>query len=506
MADTISNNCVLEPTSGCWIPFQTVSDALIAQLWLCHAIPMATIDLVLAAVTNPAFVSSQITFASTKDIDVRVGEYRRTVASRRVMLNQCTTAGIPPVVLDCVLDAIVSDIPSLMSEVATRRHRSGVIQGGRAVLLSMSLVHRTWTSPAQERLRRRFVLHGDQDRLISYLRNPLCGPWIRELGLGYVYSRDSVRQQDQLAESLLSRVPNLRILAFGMISPLAGWFTRTLETLVHIERLSLFGRLSNSAFAQLCEILPALHNLSFLRISDYEDPGTDILQAVPLQSPPPSLKTVALSSQMGFPLSYPHLAWLLKPSGDFVLHYLILGFRVVLPAAAELWMSEIAQSCSYALRRLFIQLRFPRSVSHTHRGTHSLRDTLARSASLKSLHLVAHALDPTIELPTSLEEISFETQGLRSPPVVTDHGVELNDVHHDDEVHEFLSKQHLPRLRTVDLIVQSERSLYALQRAAREMVFPMTNRFCVDKKVQLVFRLERNVDDYLSALERDIFE
>ncbi len=105
--------------------------------------------------------------------------------------NMYQNARVPPVVVESVA-SFISDtmVGHFFEELATRnpRHHSVLPNSHRTDLLSMCLVHRTWTPIMQRILRRRVRIHSPL-RLKGFLESPTCGPWVVELW--YIYDKVS---------------------------------------------------------------------------------------------------------------------------------------------------------------------------------------------------------------------------------------------------------------------------------------------------------------------------
>ncbi|KAH8115570.1 hypothetical protein DFH11DRAFT_1725806 [Phellopilus nigrolimitatus] len=111
---------------------------------------------------------------------------------------------LPLVVLDGVAESIRDSMGHFIDEVtgqtssSDRRHWNP--QACREDLKSMSLVHRTWTSSAQRALHYRVVLT-TSEAIAGFLRNPHCGPWIRELWCTFPLDPDDELDADSAYET-----------------------------------------------------------------------------------------------------------------------------------------------------------------------------------------------------------------------------------------------------------------------------------------------------------------
>lgn len=177
MASTlnISRSSVLEPLRKEWIPYQTVSDALVANLHLTHNVDVAlsVIDLFLDLLRNPSFDPSQISFSNSSDIDARVSEHRGAHIRRPCHASPSAdrTAGIPHTVLELVAEHMFA-----FARVLTPKRwvlRTMIDEGAPYSLRDvacLSLVHRTWV-PTTPKLSRRRAYVGGNGALQSYLRD-----------------------------------------------------------------------------------------------------------------------------------------------------------------------------------------------------------------------------------------------------------------------------------------------------------------------------------------------
>lgn len=151
---TRNGNLVLEPIREEWIPYKTVSDALIADLSLSHNVSLATLDLFLAVVSDTAFNPGHITFERATDIDARISEHRREQLAVSLYSHgsgrEC--AGMPLIVLERVAEYMFDYSPGLnhvlmgwsQDELSLRYLYSN------SDLLRMSTVHRSWTCIIQQ--------------------------------------------------------------------------------------------------------------------------------------------------------------------------------------------------------------------------------------------------------------------------------------------------------------------------------------------------------------------
>lgn len=485
---------VLDPTSNQWIPFETPSDALLAELHLVHDVPSSAIDLVLQMVMNPLFDRTQITLKSPADIARRVSEYRWEVALRRSARSH-TTAGIHPFILDIVLKSIANEIMSIHDEmdIATDPYCSvpSDDREPRRVIETMSRVHRSWTAPAQTTLRRR-VFIANRTSLAHFLKHPFCGPWIRELGCLQT-SDGPILQWRDLAD-LLSRTPNARVLHVRNVSCSTALpsFFQSLGGMDLLQRLSIGGSGADGhAFlAQLCAMLPSMRSLAFLRFTMENTLVNDQGYLPPSESPPPSLKTVCLtaSSMDG---SSPHLSWLFRANGDFALENIVLIHGPETVRARFRPLTAVTPALA-TLRTLYVDLQARWIFSQFDAGEdlELVGTDLASVTALRTLHLCGLPLSADIRLPESLEEIrcyaTRDNWGRRE--------------NRDRRIHGLLTARPLPRLRRFGLVYHEGGGFPPRSDAERAARFPLTVAFCEQEGVELTCHEQVDEDNYLASL------
>lgn len=193
--------------SSTYVAFATQSDAMLASLQLFHDIPRSIIDLVLSLVTHPEFDSRKITLKSSVDVirsveEARLEKRMAVVHGRSMGRNGggrgIDQAGIPLFVLEDILDIVVSSrerrIKELLQKHLEKRdmfaERINQVDLEENVTLSdMSLVHRSWTIPAQRALGkavffRTAVLQSHLDYRPFFRRqNSVYGPWTSTLAI-----------------------------------------------------------------------------------------------------------------------------------------------------------------------------------------------------------------------------------------------------------------------------------------------------------------------------------
>ncbi|KAL5478996.1 hypothetical protein ACEPAI_2284 [Sanghuangporus weigelae] len=203
-------------------------------------------------------------------------------------------------------------------------------------LRNMSLVHRSWTSPAQSALRRRAVV--PFVRMKHFLLSPFCGPRVSEMILYWSITDriGGVTQSDiSLLEELLKRTPNLKSLSFntflvhgpfridscleiiaGQLSHLEDLWLKDFEVVEKETRLHS----PSIEMHELCLHLPKMRSLKFLSLRH-----CGAQDGRPSDHPPSSLKNIEIDTSI---LAIgPLFPWLVKPRGNFALHSLSLVLR-----------------------------------------------------------------------------------------------------------------------------------------------------------------------------------
>lgn len=224
---------LLEPYTQLRIPFVSQSDAHLAQLLLQHGLSRHHFNLILNTLRNPSFSIRDVTLRSASDIDEHVSEHRRNLAKKRsgggLMKNgpsrQTDRKKTVSLIFNLVLDFMLSEHAHFSYEADNPPNESGVQANPYEArhrslcsdLKSMSLVHRTWTLPAQRALSRRVVLMTKR-HLRSFALSPACGTSVRELAYKinktdactFFHDGSAALEHWAVFASVLSRLPNLR--------------------------------------------------------------------------------------------------------------------------------------------------------------------------------------------------------------------------------------------------------------------------------------------------------
>lgn len=275
-------------------------------------------------IRDPAFLK-KTTFEDSADIDLLV----RTHREKRMMKEFDYAEGMPFVAVVLVAEIFGNRFIEFTEEVS-RPNVGGedVTDRARSDLLSMALVHRTWTRPAQNVLKKRVVLKSWVGAR-QFLFNPLCGPWTRELVFDPPWAEIDHSQDDsdvdddaseepegfcrptlknpfQLVGKLLACMPNLRQLAISLLHRTtmevrraldlnaAFAFAATLSELQSLEGLLIRSLALHDVaperlyFTDICKNLAKLRNLRHLGLHGFY--SMDLFpincRAVPLPLPP----------------------------------------------------------------------------------------------------------------------------------------------------------------------------------------------------------------------------
>lgn len=175
-----------------YVTFPSQTDAMLASLQLFHNVPCRIMNLVFSVVTHPNFDSKQVTLLDSADvIDVveksRLEE-RMAVVHKRSLNSDgyAEQAGFPQFALDEVLDIIHAErMERLKTQFGeTLDPREMFLYSMRieedTTLKAMSLVHRSWATPAQKALGRVLLIGRpiEEMKVLRYpVRKSIFGPW-----------------------------------------------------------------------------------------------------------------------------------------------------------------------------------------------------------------------------------------------------------------------------------------------------------------------------------------
>lgn len=300
------------------VPFKTYSDAQIAHLLLRYALPWSGIQFVLKIVRDPHFHASEVSFNDAADIDLVVATHQKNLFQSAQEIAGNFKRAVPVLIVEQVADMLADDLDSLASCMVSRPYHSHDVvsytEAIRKTLRQMSLVNRSWRSPAQRALLRRIVLQGDA----SYQ-----GLTAQRMCLPLSSTREICSHMTSKTPSAISRLPVI----FSRMPQIRG---------LDIRISSMTG------FRILLEALPCLRSLEILRIGTYgNDPWpnhatgqTESSQtnhqgnfALPENHPHATLQTIIIRDMWEkTPLNV--LSWLLRARGSFAPRKLVLQIAV----------------------------------------------------------------------------------------------------------------------------------------------------------------------------------
>lgn len=326
------------------------TDSFVASQLLDPALsfPTSTIQAVLNIIGNPSFDKLSLTLKSFSDVFARIASDRTRVASKRTRLS-ASYRNFPPIVLDNIIDIIESERVPMWDSFQVRNitpHNAGEWNDPAwATLACLSLVHPSWTWPAQKAIGRQMAIIGMDipNRIRKALTSPLFGPWTRRALISRTIRALALRPQSNqefkgldkelanLLASLIKRIPRLHHLALGLeLCPTTNMTTQEeLLSLVFTE-LARLKQLHNfilldakpSIFpllvAPIVRLVAQLSNLTTLSVDIWSKciSGRQRQQTAPIAfnefHPPASLKRLKLILNTSFPMDL--LAWLFNPT------------------------------------------------------------------------------------------------------------------------------------------------------------------------------------------------
>lgn len=165
--------------------FASHSDSLVAKLQLLNGVSCRTMDLFFSVITDPGFDINLLTLRSSTDIvnfaeEARIRDQMAVVHRRSINSEGAIEqAGLLHTLLEDVLDIIekekVARIKSRFEETLTEEDmhedRGYFIIEEDRTLSNMSLVHRSWTLPAQKALNRSVYLGWPLRYMNCFLRS-----------------------------------------------------------------------------------------------------------------------------------------------------------------------------------------------------------------------------------------------------------------------------------------------------------------------------------------------
>ncbi len=216
------------------VPFPTKSDALLATFALSKVADPVMVDNFFSLVMNPTFNPAECTLRTVTDIHSYACNYRKEIGN--TISKDSSLSTIPPFVWQEVLLHIGAEYVAHACKLCDDAvHEAIGWNDGIFELESMclesildlrcaSLVHRSWTGPAQRQLGRVLVLHNvNESTLTSAIRSTLYGNWTQILamsGTGSIKDDNRWEGMDTLLPNLsylktfIARLPCLTMLHF----------------------------------------------------------------------------------------------------------------------------------------------------------------------------------------------------------------------------------------------------------------------------------------------------
>ncbi|KLO08702.1 hypothetical protein SCHPADRAFT_931652 [Schizopora paradoxa] len=269
------------------ISFPTKSDALIASLALKKQSDPVLIDAFLSLLKNPNFNTTECTLHSVADIHSFASSYRKEKDNHTP--RQSFPMQIPIFVWEEVMvhigDQWVAYALKLCDDAAQYKTSwdnnifAAPYSHQLSDLYNASLVHPSWTRPAQRQMGRVLVLHKtNEDTLNAAIKSGLYGNWTQILAMkGSVFdgwgtppqgSTDNLSPNVSLLKSFIARLPSLNTLHFEssvLGHPLV--LLNSLEFLSSVDTVSIINqnisinKSTDEIFGQV-DRWPGLRNLS----------------------------------------------------------------------------------------------------------------------------------------------------------------------------------------------------------------------------------------------------
>jgi hypothetical protein len=258
---------------------------------------MSLIQSVLDLVNDPRFDKSVLTLKTVSDVFTFDASLKIEAASNRSRLAG-SIRDFPPVVLDNVIDIIENErVRPFVSEGMfvdeEPKHPDPTREGDNKVvstLASMSLVHPSWTWPAQMAMAREISIVSNGRDAIGKMRDAVssirCGPWTRRLFVDYSHSHDQPPHRRRPRQMLTRIFPAEEIERDLELS--RSILTSLLNRTQNITRLSLswswpvFGAASSDEFfTDLFNQVAELKQVEVLSISGVvSQPSVQVMRPV----------------------------------------------------------------------------------------------------------------------------------------------------------------------------------------------------------------------------------
>lgn len=419
-----------------WIPFNTTTDALVASLSLHHGFPRSMFEIVLEVVRNPSFRLDDLTLSSELDVASQISECRLENAFRRGNLNAQSepARGVPLTVVQLVADHLAEQADAakcIINDPLLRNREKSMARWALRSLQAMSLVHRTWTTPAQQARRYHPMTLKLGDNILKFLDNPFCGPWTQWIELEYPAEHSSSQRYKREFESLVYRAPNIcSLILKGIIKDdvQIETFTRCISQLRNLRNLNiradytgfptLVGTARIVSLVEMISSLPCLEVYSFKWKNNISARGhLDARHTTRLEiiTPPSTLKTLVLDD-LDAPLTY--LKWLLESRGDYRPDHISLTIRqsfqntgLQLLTSMSTTLSRLRESDINIFSDQWLSAHYPRAGSSVDR---LLVTILNSSQNLQRLKLTERVPEFPVSMYGENTNTEFET-GLKLP-------------------------------------------------------------------------------------------
>lgn len=320
------------------ISFNTPSDALVSSLFIKYVdaagVPLSLFDDLFALFRHSEFRADGVTFLRSENILDRIADERRAIAFSRSRVQEqkaepdtATIVQTPTIIPELIAEYIDSQrVPFHRSTRRDRCYNKRPVGWEIDYMLNtMTLVHRSWTSPARRYLQRRINIIG-QDKLRSLFQIPQIGPWVRELSFvgntsDSSYRHISTKELPRLLCGILEKCPNITHLHLEdfNLRPASGFLPSPLDKtssditghgisgLNFLEHLGLLNAQCSDTGRQdlerLCAMLPGFRCLKSLSLERWDLRGNypnrrdpiRILDLSHATCPPTSLDCVSLS-------------------------------------------------------------------------------------------------------------------------------------------------------------------------------------------------------------------
>ena len=321
-----------------------------------------------------------------------------------------SSEGVPSIILDLVIDALLSSMnPLPLEALAVEENSVTRVEGcglERRTFFNMSLVHPSWTDVARRGLWHTIVLRASE---LVDLKVPVSASnciHTQELAV-MLPDEDSPPAQACWANitRILEYSPNIRFLYVDMcISAPAdagsSSFIQQLRTRVNLERIWFVGTMEG----RLQDILISVSHLKNLKSllfdtvhSDYERDG--LPQDV---GPPKELESLALVDLMDWSI----VDWLTQPREDYKLVNLAISLDEPEQVEEDSWASKKVVPCLPFLQTLDISTTTtdPKSECEIHAGLYHLLNH-ARSLRTFGMSVMSAIQTPSLPLPSTITSI-----------------------------------------------------------------------------------------------------